>query len=133
MCSTFKNGKLLDSAGAWVAVKPFVAGGAAAVNTGAAPILLKAAVASKRHWITKVLLANKTAGEYPVAEIVEDPAGTPAVVLTLVPQCVSAASMGEKVVDFDPPVECTVAKALGYQLQSATGDCYCQLCGFVEA
>lgn len=115
-----------------VLATPF-SSGAAAVNTGAAPITLKAAVTGKRHWVTKCVIVNKTAGEYPVAELTQDPAGTPVIKDTLVPMPVSAASMGQVERIYDPPLEFASGTAIGYQLQSATGDCYCTITGWVES
>jgi len=113
---------------------PFHSGGAAAVNTGAAAITLKAAVTGKRHWITQWTVVNKTAGEYPVAELTEDPAGTPVIKAWAAPHSPGgAAGMGNITLMFNPPIEITAGKAIGYQLQSATGDCYATVYGFVEA
>lgn len=113
---------------------PFSSGGAAAVNTGAAAISLKAAVTGKRHWITQWTVVNKTAGEYPVAELTEDPAGTPVIKAWAAPFAPGgAAGMGNITLNFDPPIEITAGKAIGYQLQSATGDCYSTIQGFVES
>lgn len=115
-------------------VTPFSSGGSAAVNTGAAAISLKSAVTGKRHWITEWEVVNKTAGEYPVAELTEDPAGTPVVLARATPHSPGgAAGMGYSKIVFDPPIEVTAGKAIGYQLQSATGDCYARIGGFVEA
>jgi hypothetical protein len=113
---------------------PFHGGGAAAVNTGAAAIALKAAVTGKRHWITEWEVTNKTAGEYPICELTEDPAGTPVILAWLAPGAELAATAGttRKLV-FNPPIVVTASKAIGYQLQSATGDCYSVVRGFVEA
>lgn len=110
---------------------PFTA--QSAVNTGAAAVALKAAVSGKRHWITEIEIVNKTAGEYPVAELTEDYAGTPAILATLVPMPVSATSMGQIVQKFSPPLVVTAGKSIGFQLQSTTGDCYARIGGYVEA
>jgi hypothetical protein len=113
---------------------PFRSGGTSAVNTGAAAISLKAAVTGKRHWVTEVSITNKTAGEYPVAELTEDPLGTPVVLCRLVPHSPGgAAGMGYIQRTFNPPIEITAGKAIGYGLQTATGDCYADVAGFVEA
>lgn len=95
-----------------------------AVNTGAAAIVIKAAVTGKRMWIAWWNLVNKTAGEYPVAELTEDPAGTPVVKARATAQAGVATGLGTSHLIFNPPIPITAGKAIGYQLQSATGDTY---------
>lgn len=116
-----------------VIATPFQSGGAAAVNTGAAAITLKAAVTGKRHWITRWTVTNKTAGEYPICELTSDPAGTPLILAWGTPLQPVATSMGFLSQVFDPPLLVAASKAIGYQLQSATGDCYSTIEGWVES
>lgn len=123
---------MLDSNGRGVAVKPFTTN-QSSVNTGAAAISLKAAVSGKRHWITKAVFVNKTAGEYPVVELTEDHDGTPVKKDTLAPQDMgNSAAMGQVERNYDPPLEITAGKSIGFQLQSETGDVYGHVHGFVE-
>lgn len=114
-----------------VLATPFTGTGSA-VNTGAAAIVAKAAVTGKRHWVTHVQITNKTAGEYPVCELTEDALGTPVIKDTLIPMPVSSASMGSVERFYNPPIEITAAKTIGYQHQSATGDTYITVQGYVE-
>lgn len=110
----------------------FVLGGASAVNTGAAAISLAPAVSGKRYFVDRWTVVNKTAGEYPVAQLVEDPAGTPVIKDFLTPDQPIATSLGERVHTFDPPIPFTAGMAVGYSLQSATGDCYSVIQGWLE-
>lgn len=102
------------------------------VNTGAAAVAIKAAVTSKKHWITKAVFCNITAGEYPVIELTGDHAGTPVIHWTGTTNQPIATSLGYTEVEFDPPVEVASGTSIGFQLQTATGDVYAQVYGWVE-
>lgn len=102
------------------------------VNTGAAAVAIKAAVTSKKHWITKAVFCNKTAGEYPVIELTGDHDGTPVIHWTGTTDQPIATSLGYTSVEFDPPIEVASGTSIGFQLQSATGDVYAHVYGWVE-
>lgn len=80
--------------------------------------------AGRKMWIAWWNLVNKTAGEYPVAELTEDPAGTPVIKARATAQAGVATGLGTSHLIFNPPIPITANKAIGYQLQSATGDTY---------
>lgn len=105
----------------------------ATVNSGAAAVQIKAAVTGKRHWICWWNLVNKTAGEYPVAELTEDHAGTPVIKARATASAGVSTGLGTSHIVFDPPIEITAGKTIGYQLQSATGDTYASIGGYVES
>lgn len=97
------------------------------------PVSLKAAVAAKRTWITRVEFANKTAGEYPVVELLEDEGVTPVILGTFIPHSPGgAAGMGWCCVDFPDPIEVTAGKSIGWRHQGNVGDTYAAMSGFVE-
>ena len=123
--------QIIADDGTVVGVKPFVSGGNAAVNTGAAAITLKAATAGKKMWVTRWMVTNKTAGEYPVAEL-QDDQGTPVKYAQLAPNAGVATSLATGVLEFDPPVQIPAGQAIAYALQSPTGDCYSTVCGYVQ-
>lgn len=103
----------------------YVLGGDSAVNTGAAAISLAPAVSGKRMWVNRWTVVNKTAGEYPVCQLTEDPLGTPVIKDFLSPDQNIATSLGERVHDYGSnPIPIAAGKAVGYSLQSATGDTY---------
>lgn len=110
----------------------FCLGGDAAVNSGAAAIQLAAAVSGKRYFITEWQVVNKTVGEYPVCQLTEDPLGTPVIKDFLCPEAPTATAVGEEKHVFNPPIVITAGKAVGYSLQSATGDCYSVIRGWLE-
>lgn len=123
---------LIDSTGAVVPCYPFASGAEAAVQTGAAAVTLKAAVALKRHFITGWRVTNITAGEYPIA-VLQDNTGTPIKHAHCTPEQPIATSKGTIQNRFDPPLEIASGKSVDYSLQAATGDCHSNVEGYVEA
>lgn len=122
---------VIDSNGKVVPVKPWSA--VSAVNTGAAAVTIKAATTSKRMWIRRLVVCNKTPGEYPIVTIQDEddtaifgPIGLNARVAT---------SPATEVYEFDRDSMPVVAagKALESKLASETGDVYVSAQGFVEA
>lgn len=103
------------------------------VNTGAAVIAIKAAVTSKRHWITQWETTNITAGEYPVCELMQDEASAALVLAVQAHNGGHAAGKGTVVTVFNPPIEVASGKSIGFKLQTATGDVHSSVSGFVEA
>jgi len=124
---------IIDDSGAAVAVTPFASGGAAAVNTGAAAIELKAAVASKRHWITKWRVTNITAAEFPIA-VLQDGNGSPVLHAHMAFNMIAATTAGASgVADFgERGIEVASGEAVDYALQTATGDTHSDIVGWVE-
>ena len=110
----------------------FNLGGASAVNTGAAAIELAPAVTGKKMWITQWVVTNKTAGQYPVAQLVEDSTGTPVIKAFGCPVAPTAAAVGEFTRDFNPPIQITAGKNIGYSIQSVTGNCNSIVRGWLE-
>lgn len=123
--------QIIADDGSVVSVKPFVSGGNAAVNTGAADVTLKAAVAGKKIWVTWWSVTNITAGEYPVAELKDDQ-GTPVKYAQMAPNAAVATSKATQKMEFDPPIQIPAGQAVAYGLQTATGDCYSTVGGYVQ-
>lgn len=109
---------------------PFVAHNTTDISSDTAQEI-KAAVASKKHWITRVVLANKTAGETPIVKIQDDTAETPVDFLVVRMGGLADAS-SLVVIECDPPIEVGAGKAINGVATSATGDVIATVFGWVE-
>ncbi len=123
--------QLRDAAGAIVNVKGVHGGGEAVVNTGAAAVELLAAVAGKRIFVKSWRVTNITPGEYPVC-VLQDDTAAPIKHAHMAPGAPTAAAKGSQSYDFNPPLEFASGKAVGYALQTATGDCHSDVEAYVE-
>lgn len=91
---------------------------------------IKAAVASKAIYVTKLLLMNKTPAEAPVITI-EDNTGTPVVHLGQLELSTAAGNEGFLELDFNPPIVLATGKALMGTSDGSTGDTIVCAYGFV--
>lgn len=112
--------------GTIVPCDPVPSGRTASDVTSTTAVEVIAATASKRMFITKVIIANKTASE-PVAINIQDDAGTPVVHASILAQ-----AQVHIEVEFDPPLEIAAGQALDAAAAAATGDTLVTALGYVE-
>lgn len=91
---------------------------------------IKAAVASKRHWIHWIEVTNITPAETPVINVSEDTGGTPVVRYTTAPGDPAVVPSRRQV--FEPPIVISSGVNIGVQATTATGDTHVTIGGFVE-
>lgn len=115
--------------GAGVAKTAFVARNATAASDTTYREI-KAAVASKRHWIHWMMITNITPAETPVINVAEDTGGTPVVKYTFAPG--DPAVRTPQLHVFNPPIAISSGMNIGAQATTATGDTHVVIGGFVE-
>lgn len=109
---------------------PFV--GVSTVVTTTTPVAVRAAVSSKKKWITKARAANPTPAEQAVI-IIEDDTGTPVRLGLLMPGDPAVGGCGKDECVFDPPVEVAAGKAINARAHASLGDSFVMVEGFEEA
>lgn len=109
---------------------PFAA--TSAVITSVTPVLVKAAVSSKKKWITHIKGYNGTSAEIAVL-VIEDDTGTPieAARLFLGDPAVAGQGSGELVCR--PPIEIAAGKKINARATGSLGDSFVTVLGFEEA
>ncbi len=106
--------------------------GTSTVITSVTPVAVRAAVASKRKWVTKIVASNPTPAEQTVI-IVEDDTGTPVKIASLMVQDPAVGSGGYRELVCDPPVEVAAGKAINARAHASLGDSFVTVFGFEEA
>jgi hypothetical protein len=106
---------------------PFTSTNQTAITTTTA-VDIKAAVASKRHWITAIHATNSTASEQ-TAIVLKDNAGSPKILGTIIAEAEKGASLNLKI-----PIEVASGLKITGEAQEATvGDTFVTIEGYVEA
>ena len=120
---------IVDSNGRWVDVKPMSS--LSGVVTTTTNVSVKAAVASKRHFVNQVILTNVTATE--VTQINLQSATTSKMILGTADP-VTASPAATVTFRFNPPVEFGSGEAINAKtIDATTGDIYVHINGYVEA
>ena len=102
-----------------------------AVITTTTNVAVKAAVTSKRHWVTQLVVTNKTATEM-TQVIVQSNTTTIATLAATDP--VTASPGGSTVYKFDPPLEFASGEAINAKtVDATTGDIHVLAVGYLEA
>lgn len=109
---------------------PFRARNASAI-TSTTPVAIKAAVAGKRHVLTRARIFNPTIAEAAVITI-QDDAGTPVVLLGPIPVSTAAGNAGVYEIELKPPVEVAVGRAINGVSGGSLGDTTVELHGYVD-
>lgn len=100
---------------------------------GVTPVVIKAAVATKRHWITEAIIQNTTTAEDQIVEIQdEDDVIAARVYAPNVADAGATLAAKEQTIKFDPPLPIAAGKALEAKATTATGDSWVTLIGYVE-
>jgi len=103
-------------------------------------VVIKAAVASKKHWITQIFVTNKTPAEVSQVQIEDDTATTPVVIglfhgspSTLTTSSGAASHAAGPLYTFDPPIVVAAgARIMGKTIDATTGDYKVHVTGWVE-
>lgn len=96
---------------------PFAATNSTDVTDTTAQTVKAAAAAGKAHYISRVIVTNKTAGESPVI-LIKDGAASPVTLLTCAPGGLNTWDSGEIM----PPIKATTAKTITAEATGSTGD-----------
>lgn len=104
-----------------------------AVITSVTPVACRAAVASKKKWITKIVATNPTPAEQTVIIVEDDTAVTPVRLACLMVADPAVAGGGHRELVCDPPIEVGTGKAINARSHASLGDSYVMVEGFEEA
>ena len=110
---------------------PFV--GVSAVITSVTPVAVRAAVTSKKKWITKIVACNPTPAEQAVIIVEDDTAVTPLKLALLQPGDPAIGGSGHREFVCDPPIEVASGKAINARAHASLGDSFVMCEGFEEA
>lgn len=95
--------------------------------TSTAVQVVRAAVTSKKKWITWISVSNPTAAETPIITV-QDDTGTPVVIDTFAPGAVGSLRR-----TYEPPIEVAAGKQIGAKADSSVGDTTVTVGGFEQA
>ncbi len=114
---------------------PFSATNATALAIAATPQEVKAAVASKRHFITEIFPVNITTAEKAITFLQDEDDVISAVFIPLsVDAAVLAIDKNPGKITFNPPLVIASGKAIEIHVAGAdVGDVFCTVNGYVEA
>jgi len=106
---------------------PFAA--QSAVITSTTPVVIKAGVALKSLYISKLIIHNITIAEDPILLITSD-ASSPVPLVSCLPST-AGGNGGNVMFDFDPPAQIALTEGITGESDASTGDTYVTAVGWV--